>query len=208
MTVTIALGKIAAANIARAEVVVTGAGMDPIRQALTVSATQITGTVRGIPAGSSRQFTINCYSASETLTYTGTATANVVAGQLVTVRITVRSTTAQALPALRMASSATAERKYVSSSNYTTTITVELSNTGTAAATGVSIAFRARSSSGAAIGDASTTVGTVAAGSSKLVTASFTNTDYLDWESRYVSGADYTIKYAEGPDITGTVAVY
>lgn len=207
ISIHIPLSKPAAANISRAEVVVTATGMTEIRQDLTVDGNSISGAVRGIPAGADRVFTINGYNASGSLTYTGFATATVTAGQQVTVTITVRSVAVSAgSPQLAMRSTVSAQRTYVGP-DYRTTITGEITNSGTADATGIVIRFRARSSGGAPIGDATANVGTVRRSGSALFTASFSNTDNFDWQSRYVARADYTVSYNEGTDLTGSVTV-
>ena len=86
----IRLGKAVAATLARAEVVITGSEMDDVRQELPIQDTVVTGLVRNIPAGDNRLFTLNGYDSSGNLAYTGSATADVVVGQQVTVRITMR----------------------------------------------------------------------------------------------------------------------
>lgn len=212
ISVAIRLSKIAAANISRAEVVVTGSEMADIRQDLTVTSATITGTVKGIPAGANRLFTLNGYDASGNLSYTGSATATIIAGQQAEVRITVRSVASAGTPILGMESSVSAQREYVSDpvtfvGSYTTTITGRVSNTGTSDATGVVIKFTALNSSGSVIVEASANVGTVPKADRKLFQASFPKTDNFDWESRYVSRAEYKITYSEGSAITGTVTV-
>ena len=89
-SVAISLGKVIATILSRVEVVITGSDMDEIRQDLTIDGNRATGTVRGIPAGSDRLFTLNGYDSSGILAYTGSASADVIAGEQVTVRITMR----------------------------------------------------------------------------------------------------------------------
>ena len=86
----IKMGKAVAATLARAEVVITGSDMDDVRQELSIQDNVVTGLVRNIPAGDDRLFTLNGYDSSGNLAYTGSATADVVAGQQVTVRVTMR----------------------------------------------------------------------------------------------------------------------
>lgn len=204
MSITIRLGKTAAADISRAEIVVTGEDMAEIRQNLTISGNTITGSIRGIPAGSNRLFTLNGYNASGAMTYTGSGQATIVAGKSVTVRIEVRSVASAGGPVLAIGSAVTIVRY---SSTGTSRITGELLNTGTGDATGVTINFRARNSSGAAISDATVTIGTVRKGVSSLFSVSFSNTDDRSSESRYLRTAEYTISYNEGASITGTVTI-
>ena len=86
----IRMGKAVAGTLARAEVVITGSDMGDVRQELSIQDNVVTGLVRNIPAGDDRLFTLNGYGSSGNLAYTGSATADVVAGQQVTVRITMR----------------------------------------------------------------------------------------------------------------------
>ena len=86
----IRMGKAVAETLARAEVVITGSDMEDVRQELTINDNVVTGLVRNIPAGEDRLFTLNGYDSSGSLAYTGSATADVVAGQQVTVRITMK----------------------------------------------------------------------------------------------------------------------
>ena len=86
----IKMGKAVAATLARAEVVITGSDMDDIRQELSIQDNVVTGLVRNIPVGGNRLFTLNGYDSSGNLVYAGSATADVVAGQQITVRITMR----------------------------------------------------------------------------------------------------------------------
>jgi ribosomal protein L21 len=64
--------------------------MTEIRQYLTISGNIVSGTVRDIPAGANRFFTLNGYDASGTLTYTGSSVAEVIPGENITVRITLK----------------------------------------------------------------------------------------------------------------------
>jgi len=82
------LSKAVAAVLVRAEVVITGADMSgEIRQDLLISDDRVTGVVKGIPAGSSRLFTIDGYDASNSLIYRGSEQAEVIANQRVQVVI-------------------------------------------------------------------------------------------------------------------------
>ena len=78
----------AAADIARAELVISAEDMADIRQHLSIVDEVVRGTVRGIRAGPDRLFTLNGYDAGDDLIYTGATSASVVAGQQVPVRIT------------------------------------------------------------------------------------------------------------------------
>ena len=210
-SVAISLGKVVATTLSRVEVVVTGSDMDEIRQDLTIDGNRATGTVRGIPAGSDRLFTLNGYASSGGLAYTGSATADVIAGEQVTVRITMRRVGAPVgRPRLQVKSSASAQRPDCCAVG-TTTITGEIENTGDGDASNVEIDFRARNSSGAAISDSRATIGSVKKGESKLFTAGFSGTCWSqfsgDCGTKYVSGADYTLSYNEGEPISGSIAI-
>ncbi len=82
--------KVVAATLSRVEVVITGSNMDEIRQDLTIDEDTITGVVQNIPAGNELRFTLNGYDSSDNLVYSGSAMADVVAGEQVTVRITMK----------------------------------------------------------------------------------------------------------------------
>lgn len=204
ISVAIRMGKVAAANISWAEIVVTVSGIDYLKkQRLTVSGDTIRGIVTGIPVGSAR-FTLNGYNASDTLTYTGSATATVTAGQSVTVNIPVRRVGAAptGTPQIQVGGVASANRL-----SYSTEVTMEVSNTGTADATNTIIKLRARGSSGAAVADAEANIGTIRQGDSRLVTVTFDGTDNLSFESKYIYTADYTLTYKEGGPKTGTITI-
>ncbi len=209
-SVAIRLGKVVATTLSRVEVVITCSDMAEIRQDLTIDGDRATGIVRDIPAGSDRLFTLNGYDSSGSLAYTGSATADVIAGEQVTIRITMRRVGAPAgKPRLRIATSASAQRPDCCSIG-TTVITAEIDNTGDADATNVTIDFRARHNSGAAISDSRATIGTVAKGESKLFTTSFSGTcwsKYTDCETKYVSRVDYTLSYSEGDPISGRTTI-
>lgn len=212
-SVAIGLGKVVSATLSRVEVVITGSDMDEIRQDLTISGNRATGTVRGIPAGAGRLFTLNGYDSSGGLAYAGSATADVIAGEQVTVRITMRRVGAPVgKPRLQVASSASAQRglsKSIFDLPDITRINGEIDNTGDGDATNLVIDLRARNSSGAAISDSRVTIGTVKAGDSKLFSADFSGTSQyksLDPEI-YVSSADYTVSYNEGDPISGRITI-
>ena len=211
---TIRVGKAVAAAMSRAEVVITGSGMAEIRQDLTIDGDTATGTVRDIPVGTDRLFTLNGYDSSGNLAYTGSGTADVIADRQVTVRITMRRvTTPSGTPKLRIASSASAERGIYASSvlyrrNDVTRITGEIENTGDADATNVVIDLRGRNIAGAAISDSQVTIGTVQERASKLFTADFSGTSEHSWdEETYLSRVDYTLSYSEAESISGSITV-
>ena len=210
-SVAIRVGKVAAATLSRVEVVISGSDMAVIRQNLTIDGERATGIVRDIPAGTDRLFTLNGYDSSGGLVYTGSATADVVAGEQVTVTITMRRVGAPAgKPQLQVASSGSAQRPGCCAIG-TTTITGEIENTGDAEATSVTIELRARNRSGAAISDTRATIGTVKEGESKLFTARVSGTCWSqydrDCQTKYVARADYTLSYNEGDAISGSITI-
>ena len=211
-SVAIRLGKVVATTLSRVEVVITGSDMAEIRQDLTIDGDRATGIVRDIPAGSDRLFTLNGYDSSGGLAYTGSATADVVAGEQVTVRITMRRVGAPAgKPRLQVASSASAQRGLGKSvyDRDITRINGEIDNTGDGDATNVVIDLRARNSSGAAISDSRVTIGTVKAGDSKLFSADFSGTSEYKYSEPeiYVSSVDYMVSYNEGDSISGRITI-
>ena len=86
------LSKVVAAELSRAEVIITGPGMEEIRQELSISGNAVTGVVRDIPAGRDRLFTINGYDAGENLIFSGSEPAEVIANQRVQVFILMKRT--------------------------------------------------------------------------------------------------------------------
>ena len=160
MSILIPLSKPAAANISRAEVVVTSADMTTITASLSVSGNALTGFVRDIPAGNNRTFTINGYSSSGDLTYTGSATASVSAGQRVRVEIIVRPASASA-PSLSVVGTPRVTRGVLyGDSDWSeygnlgedARVTGEILNSGTEIARGVSITVDLRNSGGSLLG--------------------------------------------------------
>lgn len=90
VSVAIPVGKVVAAILARAEVVVSAVDMEQIRQELVVSGDVITGTIRGIPAGTARTFTLNGYDRFGRLVYSGSQQTDILPGQMASVAITLR----------------------------------------------------------------------------------------------------------------------
>ncbi len=73
--------------VSTAEVVISGADMDTIQTALTVTDSTVEGIVEEVPAGNNRHFEVFVYNASNTLTYYGAVYADVVAGQVIVLNI-------------------------------------------------------------------------------------------------------------------------
>ena len=193
ISVAIRLSKIAAASISRAEVVVTGSGMTDIRQTLTVSSSTITGNVTGIPAGANRLFTLNGYDAAGNLSYTGSATATITAGQQTAVHITMVPT----FQALGISAFQPYRRAGVAWMDAT------IHNSGSNDATGVVIRSRAMNSFDDVIVEATTNIGVLRAGESSVFHAEFKPTT-LEEGGRQVVRVDCTISYNEGAPITAT----
>ena len=187
---SIRVGKAVAAALSRAEAVITGSDMAEIRQELTIDGDTAAGHVRDIPAGTDRLFTLNGYDSPGTLTFTGSATADVIAGQQVTVRIIMRRVASPSgTPQLRVSSYASAQRPDCCGLG-TTSITGEIDNTGEANATNITIELRARNINGAAISDSHTDIGTLKMGESELFRAEFPETcwsKFVDCKTKYDS---------------------
>ncbi len=81
VSIGVKLSKLAASTMVRAEVVVSAADMDTITVGLEIVGDVASGTIRGIPVGSNRQFTINGYDSADLLAYSGTAGADVAPGE-------------------------------------------------------------------------------------------------------------------------------
>lgn len=179
ISVAIRMGKVAAANISRAEIVITGSGITgEMKQQLAISGDTIRGIVTGIPAGPAK-FTLNGYDASGALTYTGFATATITAGRSVTVPIPVRrvASTVAGKPQLVVKGVRVLRGTNYESLGWTeygtsgedSRITGEIENTGDVAAISVRITVTLRDRNGALLGKVSNySVGTVPAKSSVL----------------------------------------
>ena len=205
LSVSIRLSKPAADLLARVEVVVTAPDMEDIREDLTITGESVSGTVTSIPAGTNRLFTLDGYDSSENLVYTGSARADVTAGQQVTVGITMRRVSN--VPKLRIASPVAASRSGFAGNEWTI-INGEVENYGDVDATNVVVDFTARTSTGVAASEAQVTVGTIVKGDKEWFSARFDRTaEYSSsTEFEYVTNADYTISYGEGEPYQGNVA--
>jgi hypothetical protein len=203
MSVLMALSKPAAAAIATAEVVVTGDGMADILQVLAVSGSAISGTVRGIPAGPDRTFTINGYDLSGSLTYTGSATATVTAGQQVTVSIAVRSTnsTTPTNVVLEILSPIAVNYEFSFSDGYLE-ISGEISNPSSLTANDVSVVLSARNASGALMDQGTKVIGDVPPGT-LFFTFRFPREVFASGDKK-ASSIDYVISHSLGGFDTGS----
>ena len=203
ISVAIRLSKVVAASLFRAEIVITASDMADIRQDLPINGDTASGVVEDIPAGSSRLFTLNGYDSSGELIYSGSSTANIVAGELVVVRITMRKVGLPTeLPLLQILSSVTVSRWTT-----VTHVTGEIENRGVMNATNVVISCIARNNENAPISDDDINLGTINSGEKLLFTAKFSETQKGTEMSRYVAKFDYTILYDEGGPITGRVLI-
>ena len=88
-----------------------------------------------------------------------------------------------------------------------TTIQIEVTNSGTSRATDVLLVLLGRTAAGASISTTTVSVGTLAPGATELVSASFTGTYDAAFRGPYLFSVDYILRYAEGSNITGTIAV-
>jgi hypothetical protein len=89
---SVQLGKVAALDLARVEVVVTASDMVAVREELSIEGLEARGVIE-VPSGSGRTFTLNGYGSAGELLYSGSTVADVVAGSRVRVEITMRPTT-------------------------------------------------------------------------------------------------------------------
>ena len=80
-----------------AEVKVSADGMPTLTQALTVTATGITGTVTGIVAGTDRMFEVFVYDASKKLCYYGKAMGEATAGGTANIALTLYKTNGEGI---------------------------------------------------------------------------------------------------------------
>jgi len=74
-------------SVVRVEYVVSGEGMVDMRGELSIVGNMARGRIEGIDPGPDRLFVLNVYNAEGLLTHKGSATAEIVAGQLAEVRI-------------------------------------------------------------------------------------------------------------------------
>ena len=207
VSVAIKLSKVVAASLFRAEIVITASDMADIRQDLLISGDTASGMVEDIPAGSTRLFTLNGYDSSGDLIYSGSSNADIIAGQLAVVRITMRRVNSQnSKPQLRILSPVAAERLASPCCN-TTLISGEIENFGTADANNVVVELRARNSNGSAISDSRITISKISKGEKSLFTAKFSQTESYRSDTRYITSADYTITSDEGENETGTIII-
>lgn len=78
-------------SVARVEYLVEGEDMDVLRGALEIAGNSARGTVRNIPPGKERIFTLNVYDTSDQLSHTGSTKVDIVAGRTAQVRISLRA---------------------------------------------------------------------------------------------------------------------
>ncbi|MBN97989.1 MAG: hypothetical protein CME16_01895 [Gemmatimonadetes bacterium] len=76
----------------RAEVVVTGADMAPLRHELKIEGNRLVGTLSGVPAGTRRRFTITVYNSAGSMLATGAAQIDLQAGQILPLALTLATT--------------------------------------------------------------------------------------------------------------------
>ena len=198
------IGKVTAGAIDSAEVVVTGSGMSDITQPLNIAGDRMTGIVRGIPTGD-RTFTINTYDGSPRLTYTGSETAKVVAGQTTQVRITLRSTDGStSAVVLTLLSPVSATYEYRTIEGYLE-ISGEINNPSAQTATDVRITLTARNASGAAMDQRTQSIGTVPPGR-KFFSFRF-STEVFGASAAPARTIDYSIEHSLGGPDTGSVTL-
>lgn len=208
ISVAIRMGKVAAANISRAEIVITGSGITgEMKQQLTISGNTITGIVTGIPAGSDRRFMLNGYNASNILTYQGSATATVTAGQRVRVTITVRSvsgTSSSTKVVLSIISPVVANYTY-SSIKGPVQITGYLNNPSNDTARNVKVTLDAMNNSGGPMGQTSTALSSLPPGRT-FFSATFVENAFAS-NAAPISKINYSITHSLGGPDNGSVSV-
>jgi hypothetical protein len=208
LQINIKLGKIAVDRIASAEVIITGSGWAGRKEALSVSGNAISGTVRQLPAGANRKFVLNCYDAVGSLAYTGETTADVVAGQLVSISIRLLAVSGGSESAstvvltIRSPVVSNYQENYV---KYPTTITGEIENPSSQTATAVNVVFTPRNASGGAMGQYTYSVGSVPPGS-KFFSVLFGDYAYAGSVAP-ISKIDYVITHSLGGPDTGSTSV-
>jgi len=80
-------------SVAKVEYLVEAADMDALRGELNIVGNSARGTVGNIPPGTERVFTLNAYTAAGELSHTGSATADIAAGNTTQVRISLLAVT-------------------------------------------------------------------------------------------------------------------
>jgi hypothetical protein len=191
ISIAIPLNKTAQGILESAEVVVTAPDIVEIRIPLEITGSQMRGTVRNIPVGSDRRFTINAYDGQGILAYTGSSTVNISADETADVRIVLRSVAA----AVDLSLSRHFTRDWGS---HQTTLTLEIRNEGGIAATDVVMVGIARNADGAGLSEGSASVGTVPAHGVRLFVIIFNNTDPSESDPNFLATVDYSISSAEG----------
>jgi formylglycine-generating enzyme required for sulfatase activity len=88
MSIRIPLSKTVAAQIARAELIVSAGGEILMTEELVVDGEAITGTIKEVPAGGGRRFTVNAYDQQGVIAYSGFSVATVIANDTITVPVT------------------------------------------------------------------------------------------------------------------------
>ena len=196
----------AAADIARAELVISAAGMADIREDLSIVGDEVRGTIRGIPAGPDRLFTLNGYDAGGVRIYTGSTSATVFSDQQITVRITMSRISSGGTTGvvLSIISPVAATYAYNSIENLLD-ISAEIENPSGQTASDVNVVFTARNSSGAAMDQVTTSIGTVPPGK-KFFSFTFTKEVFAS-RAAPASSIDYVITHSLGGPDTGTVSL-
>ena len=97
VSLKLAIPAAVADDVARVDYLIAAAAMDTMRGELVIGADRVArGTVAHIPPGPNRTFVLAAYAATDSLTYWGSATADVVAGHTVGVHIQMRRVTGAA----------------------------------------------------------------------------------------------------------------
>jgi formylglycine-generating enzyme required for sulfatase activity len=91
--VAVRIPKIVAVSVARVEYVITASDMNDVSADLTIADDVASGTAHNVSAGTDRLVTLNAYDAAAEMTYSGSETTDVLAGQTVSVSIVMRAVT-------------------------------------------------------------------------------------------------------------------
>jgi hypothetical protein len=206
LDVNIKLGKLAVASITSAEIIITGSGMAEVREDLTISGGIMGGTVRGIPAGENRKFQINAYDVSGTVSYSGEAIADVVAGSLVTVSISLSAVGTQVSSVvLTIRSPMVVNYHYTHLKDYAD-ISGEIENSSNETLSDVSIQLTTRNSTGGAMGQKTIILPSVPPGFTFFIVYFWDGPVYAK-ETAPINKIDYVITHSLGGPDTGSVGV-
>jgi hypothetical protein len=97
VTLAIALTDDMTSVVGSAKATVSASDMVEIESALVISGNMITGSISNIPVGKDRMFTILVYDKDTVLCYSGSADADIIAGAIAKVQLTLKKSPARQL---------------------------------------------------------------------------------------------------------------